>query len=428
MGMIINSNIPSLNAKNVLKKNSKKTDSAMQKLASGFKINKAADDASGLSITKKMQAQLTALETVNENNGDSVNLVQTTEGYMSEIQEMTARMTELASKSANGVLAQEDRDALQDEMDQLCAEIDRMASTASFNGMKLLSGNKETLSPEYSKYGFTITNNDLFINGKTGAETVNILDNKIQNYHNGDLANLEGKKIYYTESGLVEISDTLPDNIINSGEHYNSVSIFLHRDVIIDYLNLQIGDSSTNSDRLELSLHDFHTDSLLSPSYDSKKTGQTTITSTPTFSAQGNQNSSSTSQTSGGTTTVDTYTSVLSGAFKPNTDVSTYQNAISFNISEPDYAISNLDNIRALSIKVSSIRSEYGAIQNRLDHTINNFGTTHSNLAEANSRILDTNMATGALELSQHNVVNQAAQAMLAQANAKPQQVLDLLR
>ncbi len=387
----------------------------MQKLASGFKINKAADDASGLSITKKMKAQITALETVNENNGDSINLVQTTEGYMSEIQEMTSRMTELASKSANGVLAQEDRDALQDEMDQLCAEIDRMATTANFNGMKLLSGNKYTLSPEYTRYEFCIMDGDLLINGKNGAQTVKELDDAVQAYHGGDLANLRGKSIYYTEDGVIKISDTLPDDIRNSGKPYNSVPIGLFRKKIEEHLNLQIGDTSTSSDRLELNLHDFHTDFLLSPTYD-------TTTLTPGFSAEGNTDSSST----GNTNFIGN--SVLSGAFKSNTDVSTYQNAISFNISEPDYAISNLDNIRALSIKVSSIRSEYGAIQNRLDHTINNFGATHSNLSEANSRILDTNMATSSLELSQHNVMSQAAQAMLAQANAQPQDVLSLLQ
>ncbi|MBP1566550.1 MAG: flagellin [Oscillospiraceae bacterium] len=306
MGMIIRSNIPSLEAKSTLRKSSKKSSEAMEKLASGIKINKAADDASGLSVSKKMRAQITALETVNENNQDGVNLVQTTEGYMSEIQEMTTRMTELASKAANGVLDTEDRDALQDEMDELCAEIDRMASTANFNGVKLLGGERSNPS-------------------------------------------------------------VAPDSI----------------------LSLQIGDSSTSSDKVSMKIYDLHSDELLS-----------SATGLP----------------------------VDSDMFKVNTDVSSYKNAISFDITDQDKAIQNVEHIRELCNEISSIRSDYGALQNRLDYTITNFASTHSNLTESESRITDTNMAKGALGLTQHNIMGQAAQSMLSQANAEPQSVLDLLR
>lgn len=428
MGININTNIPALNAKNTLRKNIKNKNSAMKKLVSGLKINKAADDASGLSVTKSMKAQITALETVNENNGDSINLVQTTEGYISEIQEMVSRMTELAAKSANGVLAQEDRDALQYEMDHLCAEIDRLSSTANFNGIKLLNGDPTRLSDNYTQYHFTITDNNLFINGKDGNQTVKELDNAVQQYHGGDLSNLQGKKLYWTETGVIRISDTLPDDIKNSGSAYDSVYISLFRDVIVDKLNLQIGETSTCADRLIFNLYDFHTDSLLSPTYDSIQTGQTTVTSTPTYGVQGNTTSSSTNQTTGGTNTVNTYTSVLNGAFKSNTDTSVYYNAISFNISDPEYAISNIESVRALSIKISSIRGEYGAVQNRLDHTINNLSTTVINLSEANSRIADTDMANSSLRFLQYKILEESTQSMFAQANSQPQTVLSLLQ
>lgn len=305
MGMIIRSNIPSLEAKSTLRKSNKKSSETMEKLASGVKINKAADDASGLSVSKKMRAQITALETVNENNQDGVNLVQTTEGYMSEIQEMTSRMTELASKAANGVLDTEDRDALQDEMDELCAEIDRMASTANFNGVKLLGGERSN-------------------------------------------------------------PNVAPDSV----------------------LKLQIGDSSTSSDKVAMRIYDFHTDKLLA-----------SATGLPTNSDK----------------------------FKKN-EASPYNDAISFNISDQDTAIENVSNIRELCNEISSIRSDYGALQNRLDYTITNFASDHTNLTEAESRITDTDMAKGAIGLTQHNIMGQAAQAMLSQANVEPQNVLDLLR
>lgn len=140
MGMVIRTNMAALNANNSLAKNSKAQQKGMEKLASGFRINKAADDASGLAISEKMKNQIKALDTAAANCEDGANLIQTAEGYMSETHDILNRMTELAEKAANGVLADEDRNSLQDEMDELCAEIDRMASTANFNGRKLMDG------------------------------------------------------------------------------------------------------------------------------------------------------------------------------------------------------------------------------------------------------------------------------------------------
>ena len=137
MGMVVRTNMAGLNANNALNAASKVQQNAMQKLASGFRINKAADDASGLAISEKMKNQIKALDTASDNCEDGANLIQTAEGYMAETHDILNRMTELAEKAANGVLADEDRNALQDEMDELCAEIDRMATTANFNGKKL---------------------------------------------------------------------------------------------------------------------------------------------------------------------------------------------------------------------------------------------------------------------------------------------------
>ena len=140
MGMVVRTNMAGLNANNALNAASKTQQNAMQKLASGFRINKAADDASGLAISEKMKNQIKALDTAADNCEDGANMIQTAEGYMAETHDILNRMTELAEKAANGVLADEDRNALQDEMDELCAEIDRMATTANFNGKKLMDG------------------------------------------------------------------------------------------------------------------------------------------------------------------------------------------------------------------------------------------------------------------------------------------------
>ena len=168
MGMVVKTNIQAINAHRNLSINNKKSTSSLEKLASGFKINRAGDDASGLAISEKMKAQITALGTSSNNCEDGISLIQTAEGYMEEIHNMLNRMVELAEKSANGILedsgntdfmaygvtnevqnAGTDRAALQLEMDQLCAEIDRIAMTANFNGNKLFFPNDEERSRIY---------------------------------------------------------------------------------------------------------------------------------------------------------------------------------------------------------------------------------------------------------------------------------------
>ena len=168
MGMVVRSNIAAMNANRNLNKNNNTVSKSLEKLSSGFKINRAGDDASGLAISEKMKAQIKALDTASANCEDGISLIQTAEGYLGEIHDQLNRMVELAEKSANGInedstlrgsgaygigkladgkstgnLAGTDRAALQAEMDQLAAEIDRIAITANFNGNKLFNGAME---------------------------------------------------------------------------------------------------------------------------------------------------------------------------------------------------------------------------------------------------------------------------------------------
>jgi len=208
MGMVVRTNMAALNANNSLAHASKAQQNGMQKLASGFKINSAKDDASGLAITEKMKNQIKAMDTAKDNCEDGANMIQTAEGYMKETHDILTRMTELAEKSANGLLKAEDRGALQNEMDQLCAEIDRMASTANFNGVNLLDGS----IGDRGAVSFTPTANNLDTGGADAS---------------GSIAN-------------------------NSASLTNGTGI-----------TLQIGDSSTNADRMEIKINSFHTDALL---------------------------------------------------------------------------------------------------------------------------------------------------------------------
>ena len=338
MGMVVRTNMAAMNANNALGQASKAQQNGMQKLASGFRINKAADDASGLAISEKMKNQIKALDTAKDNCEDGANLIQTAEGYMAEAHEILNRMTELAEKSANGVLADEDRKSLQDEMDSLCAEVDRIASTANFNGRKLLNGS---------------------LGGRQELKATETKD---------------------AEGNSIMALTTKPTG--GTG------------------VMLQIGDSSTSADRLEVKINSFQTDTLFSGLSGFKNT-----------SLDGTNNAVTASM-----------------ATKGNTDVSTYKSAVSIDISNKDKASAAADAIRLVSTYVSDERGKLGAQQNRIDHTVNNLVTASENTTAANSRIRDTDMSKEMMSYTSKNVIAQAAQSMLAQANSQPQNVLSLLQ
>ena len=140
MGMVVRTNTMALNAYRQLGMNTSAVTKSLEKLSSGFRINRAGDDAAGLAISEKMKAQITGLETASSNAQDGISLIQTAEGNLTEVHSMLNRMVELASKSANGTYTSTERRALQDEMDQLLDEIDRISQSANFNGTKLLNG------------------------------------------------------------------------------------------------------------------------------------------------------------------------------------------------------------------------------------------------------------------------------------------------
>jgi len=475
MGMVVRTNMAALNANNALGQASKAQMTGMQKLASGFRINKAADDASGLAISEKMKNQIKALDTAKDNCEDGANLIQTAEGYMAEAHSILERMTELSEKAANGVLAKEDRDALQDEMDQLCGEIDRMATTANFNGHKLMDGSlgstakvkitgqkageklgfeaPTTLAPQDKLFGGTVTN--LPFNGKSSAEfkfnafqasgtnatgatatvyawddatgtwaasttTINIAAKK------GDTVVLDGAGTGVSDNGLVIGSGAsnkgakltfdgsdwkTEDGTVVTGlqitgfDKLNTNDVFSAKDTsggaVSTGINLQIGESSTAADKLEVTINSFHTDALFGD-LAGKKNMENDDTNTKASAA------------------------VLTKS-KENA-YSTYNDNVTIDITDQDSASAAADVIRQISNYVSDERGKLGAQQNRLEHTVNNLTTASENVTASNSRIRDTDMAKEMMAYTSKNVIAQAAQSMLAQANSQPQNVLSLLQ
>ena len=241
MGMTIRTNTGGNTSCRNLKKTSKKGDKNLEKLASGYQINRAGDDASGMAISETMRAQIKALTTVVEGCEDGVSLVKTADGYLAEMQDMVVRMTELAGKSANGILDDEtDRAALQEEMNHLGAEIDRIAETANFNGNKLFVSDvimhdvKKTIQvntpikySEYLQNCSPLPDDKALSIGKDS--TMLYLSEQVGKYimNNGVKPNvdacLEGKAIYYTEGPKCYITskDALADEITRElGEPY----------------------------------------------------------------------------------------------------------------------------------------------------------------------------------------------------------------
>lgn len=293
--MRIQHNIAALNTHRNLGANQASAAKNLEKLSSGFKINRAGDDAAGLAISEKMRGQISGLDMASKNASDSISLIQTAEGALSETHSILQRMRELAVQSSNDTNTSEDREKLQSEVDQLAKEINRISNTTEFNTKNLLNGN---------------------VSGSAAAST-----------------------------SAVSKKDGA--------------------------LTFHIGANASQTMSLEISAMDANTLGV-------------------------------------GTGKDEAATGI---AINTQADAETA-------ITKIDEAINT----------VSKTRSNLGAVQNRLEHTITNLGTSSENLTAAESRIRDTDMAAEMMSFTKNNILSQAAQSMLAQANQQPQGVLQLLQ
>ena len=289
--MVVKHNLTALNAQRQLKISMGAQAKSTEKLSSGYRINRAGDDAAGLSISEKMRSQIRGLTQASRNAQDGISLAQTAEGALGEVSEMLQRMKELATQAQSGTYGTEDQASIQSEVDALVTEINRIKDATTFNNKKLLDGSMD---------------------GSTDAKTTNIL----------------------------------------------------------------VGATADAFNKIQIKVGDMSSDTLLGTMAD-------------------------------GTT--------ASGAYTADTD--------KFDITHAD-ALATID---AAISRVSKQRSDIGAVQNRLEHTINNLDNVVENTTSAESQIRDTNMAEEMLKYSNNSILMQAGQAMLAQANQSNQGVLSLL-
>ena len=459
--MVVQHNLTAMNANRMLGITTGQQAKSSEKLSSGYRINRAADDAAGLSISEKMRKQINGLERASTNAQDGVSSVQTAEGALSEVHSMLQRMNELSVQAANGTNSVDDRDAIQAEIEQLTTEIDRVAETTKFNETYLLKGEKGTkdiymvghdaglagtlvdsgTTAEFTmaqlKPGdkYTIAGVEYRIGGDTDDAAALINSAQV-----GEKVVVDGIVYTLVEEADDEVADEYKltaDTIINkkvgdtSTVEYNGKIIKVYDDTIDDGFDDQ--DSRVIDAETAIKLVSQALQAANSIGVDN--TANVTITDATaandpwTFII--NKSTAKVPNTLSFALHVGTDADMTN---KINVDIEAMTAAglgiKGLNVSDDTgmaatYAI---DAIGDALQKVSAQRSALGAIQNRLEHTIANLDNVVENTTAAESRIRDTDMAEEMVEYSKNNILAQAGQAMLAQANQSTQGVLSLLQ
>ncbi len=560
--MRIQHNIAALNSYRNLTNNNSAVSKNLEKLSSGYRINRAGDDAAGLAISEKMRAQITGLETAQKNANDGISLIQTAEGALTEVHSMLNRMVELANQSANGTYQDEDRANLQAEVKALQDEINRISEGTNFNGINLLDGTMDrrvavsgesnvevtpikdgqlgnkaqagvfsvdfsnttitntgtaAAAPTFTIFGKGIQldsmNSGASISGASLAAQVvekwNAQADTDKTFHGAKIeASLDGDKVIFTMSdapnadwntaattgaftGVTggnqgeEVTVTTIKEPVSSaeGRKYAQGSITLTEDLVADGKTLTIGDTTyvfavgKNSEFSKMDnvidLTDMKQDDiagkigvvgmrLSQAAADNKnfKVGTTTTTGVITLTEKeggvdyaknnlqgdtlADKNDADADDWAGlvktGSVNVSATKDGLTLQIGDTSDdfnkltvsvgnMSSESLGISgIDISTQKGAAAAVDVIKAAINKVSTTRGSLGALQNRLEHTINNLSVTSENMTAAESRIRDVDMAKEMMAYTKNNILVQSSQAMLAQANQIPQGVLQLLQ
>ena len=491
--MVVQHNMQAMNANRMLNVTTSQQSKATEKLSSGYKINRAADDAAGLSISEKMRKQIKGLDQASTNAQDGISAVQTAEGALTEVHSMLQRMNELATQAANGTNSESDRSSIQDEIDQLTTEIDRVAETTKFNETYLLKGNGKTSTVKIAaqdagitgsltgvgtgtavfkmntlKYGQSITIGSkgytigttiadirTAINGGTAINiggtiaagsiiTINGTEYTVAKDDGSDVDTTEnrllkkdiaaliqdGDKVVVGTQTMVAMTETKKDGV---GDNDASViSANKAYSLIADELRKASSIGADAGSEAKVATSGSKTVGAATITADAgiaKAAGDATQTNTQvTFiinegSVKKNQGlqmglhvGADADETNKISFTIDTMNSAGLGVQGLNLVDKTGAKAT--------YAI---DAISDAIAKVSAQRSALGAVQNRLEHTINNLDNVVENTTSAESQIRDTDMAETMVEYSKNNILAQAGQSMLAQANQSNQGVLSLL-
>ena len=440
--MVVQHNITAMNANRMLGVTSGLQAKSTEKLSSGYKINRAADDAAGLSISEKMRKQIRGLSQASDNAEDGISCVQTAEGALTEVHSMLQRMNELAVKAGNGTMSEDDRQNVQDEIDQLVDEIDRVSETTKFNETYLLKGdsvaNGNTKAFTAGDVIGKVDGVTVKANGKTAATLQDNADiaigtvelkssNAAVTISNSDKNTCkakdvvkfvsDGKNATVTLKNGTEVTDTVANIKTNyeisaeAGGKDVAASATISNALKADTTNATISGTYTGS------LADLSVGDTVNVKLSVGAAGVSALSSDTKALMLSFQVGADTTDENKITVSMDSMSAKSIGV-----------DGIKVTGSDSTNADKAVDTISDAIKKVSKQRSALGAVQNRLEHTISNLDNVVENTTSAESRIRDTDMAEEMVSYSKNNILMQAGQSMLAQANQQNQGVLSLLQ
>ena len=452
MAQVINTNIASLNAQRNLNSSQSSLQTSLQRLSSGLRINSAKDDAAGLAISERFTAQIRGLNQAMRNANDGISFAQTAEGALGEIGNALQRIRELAVQSANDTNSPSDRQAINKEVNALIAEINRIAGSTQFNGQNILDGTMSELvfqvganrGQAISVTGVDARGAQLGATVATGA-TVNTEGLTYP------LANITVQGVDINLSSAASLDDVVA--AINASYGRTGVQAVRADSVETGALSLSAGESfelTINGVKIELSEIELSEGEVLDTLRDrinahAMQTGVTMTKDNKLVSAGDITLEASGVQIDGITVTsakfergielmADVGKEIIVGGGaaalgldKLENATETYRvNAIS--VATREGASNAIRTVDFALQQVAGLRAELGAVQSRFESTIANLSTSSENLSAARSRILDADFAAETANLTRAQILQQAGVAMLAQANALPQNVLSLLR
>ena len=464
--MVVQHNMQAANANRMLNVTTSAQSKSTEKLSSGYRINRAADDAAGLTISEKMRKQIKGLDRASTNAEDGVSAVQTAEGALTEVHSMLQRMNELATQSANGTNSNTDRKAIQDEIDQLTTEIDRVSETTKFNETYLLKG-------DGAEKAHNVNAHDAGIDGVSLTDKGDTVDVTLKELKAGDKISIAGKNYSIGAEStdgqkLVTRQEKDGQTITVNGTTYtyDATKKWTDGNKVIKIgtgaqdgeIKIGAGDVVSNGTKTLTVMKDANVADGIDDN------DSTVITAGKAYQLQtaeivkASSIGTDTAAEVKGTNKNDNYATATT-TFTLTKGAVSYKDALSFNLhvgADADMTNKitvNIDSMNSagLGVKgikadteqdatyaidaiadaistVSSQRSALGAVQNRLEHTINNLDNVVENTTSAESRIRDTDMAEEMVNYSKNNILAQAGQSMLAQANQSNQGVLSLLQ
>ncbi len=449
--MVVQHNLTAMNANRMLGVTTSAQAKSTEKLSSGYKINRAADDAAGLSISEKMRKQIRGLSQASSNAQDGISCVQTAEGALTEVHSMLQRMNELAVQAGNGTMSEDDRQNIQDEIDQLTSEIDRVSETTKFNETYLLKGDGTETKTRTVKgtamtasYANPITSTITLKQGQnapTGwyakdsdiALSADEVLNRLEIDETGAIKVKDGKEMYkaaatngtqfgaqlvaqqvgttdisnlYQVSSNTLYSDTAGKNAVSEEDLKN----YFNEDGSLKGKLYKTADDGSIKEVGADYIDDFVT--VTPATGDTEESYEVTKDLVLSFQV-------------GADTTANNKISVSMQSMSAESIGVKDISVTGENSTNADAAV---DTIGEAIKKVSSQRSALGAVQNRLEHTIANLDNIVENTTAAESAIRDTDMAEEMVAYSKNSILTQAGQSMLAQANQSNQGVLSLLQ